>query len=177
LPASNKKTTRYHYIVFFLWLGLTLLAAIYFITVRLTSFDPNMNLVGRDSSSVIRQIRKIEELESVNLSNTIIHFTSNNCSCTQYSREHKTSINKKAKLDGFSVININLPSGLLTIIPSTPSILILSEAESLLYFGPYSVGLACSQSNGYVESVLQNYAQGFNSDLIISDVKGCYCNI
>jgi len=177
LPASNKDTTWYHYTVFFLWLGLTFVAAIYFISGRLTPFDPDMKLVGEDNHSIIQHIRKIEELQSGKLSNTIIHFTSRDCSCTQYSEEHKASINKKAKLDGFKVINIDLPSDLYTIIPSTPSILIIDKVEELLYFGPYSVGLACSESNGYVEIVLQNYAQGYNSDLVISDVKGCYCHI
>lgn len=163
--------------MFFLWLVLTLIAAIYFITGRLTLFDPNMKLSGTVSNSIIKHVRELEVLKKVNLSNTIIHFSSNNCSCTQYSEDHKEIINKKAKLDGFNVINIHLPTDTLTVIPSTPSILIIDEAEKLLYFGPYSAGLACSESNGYVEMVLQNYAQGYNSGLVINDVKGCYCNI
>jgi hypothetical protein len=177
LPALSKDITRFHYIVFFIWLALTLIAAIYFISNRLIPFDPNMKLLRVNKISLVKEIKQINKLKNVNLSNTIIHFTSNDCSCTQYSEEHKASINKKVKLDGFNIININLPSDLLTIIPSTPAILILDSKEELLYFGPYSVGLACSESNGYVEAVLQNYAQNYNSDLVISDVKGCYCNI
>lgn len=177
MPASSKKITRFHYAVFSLWLVLTLIAAIYFITGRLTSFDPSMKIMGKNSRFVIEQIQEIDALKGVNLSNTIIHFTSNDCSCTEFSNEHKASINQKAKLDDFNVINVNLPADALTVIPSTPSILIVSEIEDLLYFGPYSVGLACSQSNGYVETVLQNYAKGFNTDLVISDAKGCYCNV
>jgi hypothetical protein len=46
----------------------------------------------------------------------------------------------------------------------------------VFYLGYYSIGLACSESNGYVEAVLQNYAQGYNSNLIISDAKGYYCH-
>jgi hypothetical protein len=163
--------------VFFIWLSLTLLAAIYFITSRLVSFDPELKLSGENSHSIINQIREIDELKTVNLSNTIIHFTSNNCSCSQFSEEHKLSINKDAEVENFTVININISDKLSTIIPSTPSILILSEVEDLLYFGPYSIGLACSESNGYVETVMKNYAQGYTSDLVISDAKGCYCNV
>lgn len=177
MPPLNKDLTRYHYIVFFLWLGLTLIAAIYFISNRLVPFDPNMKLLRVDSISIIKEIKKIEELKNISLSNTIIHFTSDNCSCTKYSEDHKASINKKVKLDGFNIININLPSDSSTIIPSTPAILIVDSKEELLYFGPYSVGLSCSESNGYIEDVLQNYAKNYNSDLVISDVKGCYCNI
>lgn len=163
--------------MFFLWLVLTFIAAIYFISSRLTLFDPQMKLTGKDSHFVIKQLKQSVELMDVDLRNTIIHFTSNNCACSQYSEEHKESINNQAKLAGFNVININLAADFLTIIPSTPAILILNEIENLLYFGPYSTGLACSESNGYVETVLKNYAKGFNSDLMITDVKGCYCNI
>lgn len=175
--ASNKQITRYHYAVFVLWLVLTLAAAVYFITGRLLPFDPNRKLLGQDSSVVIEQLKEISALKNINLSNTIVHFTSHECACTQYSEDHKRAINKQAKSAGFDVININIPADLFTIIPSTPAILITGGVEELLYFGPYSAGLACSESNGYVETVLKNYAQGFNSDLVISDIKGCYCNI
>ncbi|WP_420839699.1 DUF6436 domain-containing protein [Colwellia maritima] len=46
----------------------------------------------------------------------------------------------------------------------------------VFYLGSYSIGLSCSVLNGYVCSVLQNYAQGYNSNLIISDAKGYYCH-
>ena len=177
MPDSNKKPARTHYIVFIVWLFFTLIAAIYFIQGRLNSFDPDMKLVDKQSSLIINQVRELKELKNVDLKNSIIHFTSNDCSCTPFSREHKASINEQAKRDGFNIINITLPSDSAIIIPSTPSILITNEAENLLYFGPYSVGLACSESNGYVETVLHNYAKGYNSDLIISDAEGCYCNI
>lgn len=163
--------------MFFLWLFLTLIAAIYFITNRLNQFDPDRKLMGKDGDSVVTQIQQITALKNVDLSNTIVHFTSTDCSCTVFSEEHKASIDQKAKLDKFKILNVNLPADMLTIIPSTPSVLIVNEMQDLLYFGPYSVGLACSESNGFVEAVLQNYTQGFNSDLIVSEVKGCYCNV
>lgn len=125
----------------------------------------------------MQELRKIEQLKNVNLSDTIIHFTSDNCSCTQYSEEHKRAINKQAGLTGFNVINVNLPAHLSIIVPSTPAILIVSNTQKLLYLGPYSIGLACTQSNGYVETVLQNYAKGYSTDLILNEAKGCFCNI
>jgi len=177
LHVSSKKITQSHYIVFFCWLGLTLAAAIYFINDRLVTFDPEEKLTDKNSHLVIQQLKEMGELEGVNLSNTIIHFTSNNCSCTQYSEDHKRDINKQAGLDGFNVVNINLPAHLESIIPSTPSILIVNKDEELLYFGPYSIGLACSASNGYVETVMQNYAKGYSASLIMHDATGCYCNL
>ena len=177
MHASNNKVTRFHYIVFSIWLVFTVAAAIYFISGRLVTFDPDKKLAGKNSSLVIQQLKEMDKLKSVDLSDTIIHFTSNNCSCTQYSEAHKRDINKQAKLDGFNVININLPTHLKNIIPSTPSILIVNKDENLLYLGPYSIGLACSASNGYVEIIMKNYTKGYSSSLIINDATGCYCNL
>lgn len=163
--------------VFIIWLVFTMLAAIYFISGRLVDFDPEQKLSGKNSAFLMQELREIEQLKNINLSDTIIHFTSPNCSCSQYSEDHKRTINKQAAQEGFNVINVNLPVHLSTLIPSTPAILIVSKTQQLLYLGPYSIGLACSQSNGYVETVLQNYAKGYDTDLIINDAEGCYCNL
>ena len=155
----------------------TLIAAVYFIRNRLAPFDPEGKLKGKDSHFIMQHLRQIDGLQTVDLSDTIIHFTSNDCSCTQFSEDHKMSIDKKAKIDGFKVININLSSDHPSFIPSTPSIAIINKSNKSLYFGPYSVGLACSESNGYVEVVLQNYAKGYSSNFVIRDVEGCYCHL
>jgi hypothetical protein len=177
LHDSSKKSTKSHYIVFFVWLFSTLLAAIYFISGRLVDFDPKDKLTDVNAELVIQQLRQIDKLRSIDLSDTIIHFTSNDCSCTQYSEDHKRDINKQADLSGFNVININLPAHFSSIIPSTPAIAIINKAEKLLYLGPYSIGLACSASNGYVETVMQNYAKGYSASFIMHDATGCYCNL
>lgn len=163
--------------VFIIWLVFTMLAAIYFISGRLVDFDPEHKLSGKTSALVMQELREIGQLKNVNLSDTIIHFTSPNCSCSQYSEEHKRAINKQAEHEGFNVINVNLPANLSTIIPSTPSIMIVSDTQDLIYLGPYSIGLACTESNGYVETVMNNYIKGYRSDLILSDAAGCYCNL
>jgi len=163
--------------VFVLWLSFTLAAAIYFISGRLVTFDPDAKLSGKNSHYVIQELKAMGQLQGIDLSNTIIHFTSEHCFCTQYSEDHKRDINQQAGLDGFNVVNINLPAHLESIIPSTPSILIVNKDEELLYFGPYSIGLACSASNGYVETVMQNYAKGYSAPFIMNDASGCYCNL
>ena len=177
MQVSNRNTTRWHYTVFILWLVSTLLAASYFIGSRLVAFDPELKLANTDSLSIVHRIKRIKGLENLSLNNTVIHFTSEDCSCTQFSKEHKSAIDTQVTQSGFTVINVNLSAQLSTIIPSTPAILITNSSEELLYLGPYSIGLACTESNGFVETVLQNYAQGYSSDLIISDVEGCYCNL
>ena len=176
MQASNKKIGARHYIVFACWLIGTVIAAAYFISGRLMPFDPQQKLASKNSIGLLAQLNEIDQLKNIDLNNTIIHFTSDNCSCTQFSNEHKQAINLKADLDGFDVINVNLPDNIVTLIPSTPAILIIGQEKQLLYFGPYSIGLACTQSNGYVETVMQNYAKGYAASLIINDASGCYCN-
>lgn len=176
MPASNKKIGARHYIVFACWLIGTIIAATYFISGRLLPFDPEQKLSTKNSIALLAQLNEIDQLKNVDLKNTIIHFTSDDCFCTQYSDDHKRSINQQADLDGFNVFNVNLPAHVAPLIPSTPAILIIGQEKQLLYFGPYSIGLACTQSNGYVETVLQNYAKGYAASLIINDASGCYCN-
>ena len=84
---------------------------------------------------------------------------------------------KEYEGDGFEVVNANITPDDFTLLPSTPSILIVNEVGKLIYLGPYSAGLACSESNGYVELVLKNNAKGYSSNMIVNDLEGCYCNL
>jgi len=163
--------------VFALWLLGTLIIGAYFINSRLVEFDPDNKLTGEESDLVIQQMMHIDGLENVDLSHTIIHFTGDNCACDAFSENHKREIDQRAKLEGFKVLNIHLAKNSTSIIPSTPAILIVGKMKELLYLGPYSVGLACSQSNGYVETILNNYAKGFRSELIVNKAEGCYCHL
>lgn len=173
--SSNIK--RYHYFIFSAWLVFTVIVGASFIKSRLNEFDPNEQLLNLDSEKLIKEIRLLPQLKTLDFENVLIHFTSESCNCTKYSKNHKKDITTRAIADGFRVINVQLPATTKTIIPSTPSILIAASPKDLLYFGPYSAGLACSASNGFVELALNNYTNGFVSDLIINDVTGCYCHI
>lgn len=175
--VSNKKITRFHYFIFVLWLVTTLMAAIYFISKRLVPFDPNGQLTDKSSTVIMADLSEINALKGISLNNKIVHFTSSNCTCSEYSKAHKQSINELAKKDGFNVLNVHLSSDTSTLLPSTPSILIVNEIGKLIYLGPYSAGLACSETNGYVEIVLKNNAKGYSSSLIVNDLEGCYCSL
>ena len=177
MPASNRSVKPYHYLILGGWLTFVLVAAVYFIRIRLVPFDPNKKLKGIESELIVNQISQIESLVNKKLSNTIIHFTSTGCHCTQFSETHKKTINNSAESDGFNIINVRLdPKHLNSIIPSTPAVLLVDKLGGLLYFGPYSQGLACSESNGLIEIVLNNYQKGFSSKLIMNEAEGCYCN-
>jgi len=177
LPASSKGPLPFHYLVLGAWLILVALAAVYFIRLRLVPFDPGQKLQGIESEQFITEIKRFTRLDNAKFSNTVIHFTAPNCHCTQFGEVHKKAINASATLQGFNIVNVQLdPADLNTIIPSTPAVLLVDKLGQLLYFGPYSQGLACSQSNGFIETALNNYKIGRSTKLILSETQGCYCN-
>ncbi|NRA52564.1 MAG: hypothetical protein HRU23_00270 [Gammaproteobacteria bacterium] len=177
MPASSKGAMPFHYLVLGGWLMLVVLAAVYFIRLRLVSFDPDQMLKGIESDLFISEIKRLAGLDNEKLSNTVIHFTAPNCHCTQFGEAHKKAINTSAMSQGFNIVNVQLdPTDLNTIIPSTPAVLLVDKLGQLLYFGPYSQGLACSQSNGFIETALNNYKIGLSAKLILSETQGCYCN-
>ncbi|MCQ8879488.1 DUF6436 domain-containing protein [Pseudoalteromonas shioyasakiensis] len=174
---TSHKAKYTHYMVFAVWLVFTLIAGVSFIQSRLVAFDPTDKLLYANGESLINDISALPQLSEEHINNVLIHFTSEGCECAQYSDRHKKDITDAAKEDGFTVLNIHLPKGTQSIIPSTPATLIVGQSSELLYFGPYSTGLACSESNGFVELVLNNYRNGFKSDLIVGDTTGCYCQL
>jgi len=156
-------------------LGLTIIAAVFFIMPRLVDFDPQHKLLNLAQKQVMQQIKILPQLRGIDLSNSVIHFTSKGCQCSQFSEQHKQQIDAQAVKDGLNVINIELGQG--TVIPSTPAMLFVDKQEELIYLGPYSKGLSCTKSAGYVELVMNNYRQGFNTRLVVSQAQGCYCDI
>ena len=177
MSASDKAVKPYHYAIIGLWLLGIVIASRYFIDSRLVTFDPQQKLTGLSNERIVEQVSHIKALAGTDLRNTIVHFTTPGCSCDQFSVEHKAGINYQAKLDGFKVINLELDPTQSSLIPSSPAVLVLDELGKLIYLGPYSIGLSCTQSNGYIELALANYKKGFNSKLIINQASGCYCNI
>ncbi|WP_413699741.1 DUF6436 domain-containing protein [Psychromonas sp. KJ10-10] len=63
------------------------------------------------------------------------------------------------------------------IIPSTPSVAIISNMGEVIYYGPYGQGIACSQTAGYAQTMLKNYLKGYIGNVVIKDAKGCYCSL
>jgi hypothetical protein len=176
MDKADNKARRYHYIVFVLWLILIVIAAKYFLFDSLAVFDPQ-NKLAQDSTAIISQIKSDLAIKSIPSKKTIIHFTSDDCSCSILSIPHKTIINKKATNNDFEVRNIVLTKENNNVIPSTPAVLVLDEVGELIYLGPYAEGLECSVDNSMVDIVLENYIKGFNANLVINDAKGCYCNM
>jgi hypothetical protein len=157
------------------WLGFTLFAAIYFIGQRLVAFDPQQKLVNVSQSTLVTNIMAEFALPK-HMPNTLINFVSEDCKCNKTSKSHLSDVKNTASQQNMSVINIILPDNFSGIIPSTPAVLALDDRSELIYFGPYSEGLACGKGEGIIDLVMSNYKKGFNAQLIMANSEGCYCN-
>ncbi|WP_426359452.1 DUF6436 domain-containing protein [Pseudocolwellia sp. HL-MZ19] len=177
-PQNGSKTEAplHLYIIVFVWLGFTVLAAAYFITDRLVAFDPSQKLNNMSQNALVEKIKAEFELPN-NLSNTLINFVSENCRCNQTSSSHLSDVKMTAERENMSVINVVIPDNFSGIIPSTPAVLALDHNSELIYFGPYSEGLSCGSGEGIIDLVMSNYKKGFNAKLIMTSTEGCYCNI
>lgn len=173
--THNAKATKYHYGVICIWLIFTIFTASYFIRDRLTLFDPQEKLTNLTQRILVKNI--LEELNlPKHLPNTLINIIDEGCRCNRISRDHLADVKRNAINNNMTVINITLPARFNGIIPSTPSVLALDHNSALIYFGPYSEGLACGKGEGIIDLVLSNYKKGFNAQLIMANSEGCYCN-
>jgi hypothetical protein len=173
---SNTSVPLHLYVIVAVWLIFTVCAAIYFISNRLSEFDPEQKLVDISQETLVHRIMAELELPE-HMPNTLINFISKSCSCNQTSKAHRIDVNKKASQEKMSVINVTLPENFSGIIPSTPAVLALNNKSELIYFGPYSEGLSCGSGEGIIDLVMSNYKKGYNAQLIIEKSTGCYCNV
>lgn len=172
MPVLNKKALSY--LLLLVWLSLVFIAAYYFISKRLTEFDPHNQLEQFSASGLGQQLQ--QQLFTQPLAaQTIVHISRKGCDCNPLNQAHKQDINQLAQSYNFDAIELDISELDTELIPSTPALLVLDKQQQLLYFGPYSQGFACTEANGFVAAVLKNYQHGFNSELVVSQAKGCYC--
>lgn len=155
------------------WCVFTIVAFAYFITSKLVNFDPQNKLQHIDNKKLYSALQPYAINMPQGLKNKIMHFYGPNCKCQQYSEKHIKAINNIAAKADFEIINIALTQH--DIIPATPSVAITNSIGEVIYFGPYGEGLACSQTSGYAQTVLNNFLKGYADNTIISQAKGCYC--
>lgn len=87
-----------------------------------------------------------------------------------------TQLQALAQKHNLSVQRLVNDDALLTIVPNTPAAILLNKHGELVYAGPLSEGIACSTGSGFVELAINNLQAGFNSNLKLSQAKGCYCH-
>jgi hypothetical protein len=179
LPVSSKSRTRFHLAIVIVWLSFTVAAFTYFISDRLVKFDFENKLENINHQQLARSLKPYVKVFQKNkkIGNTVVHFSKSNCKCQKYSEQHIQDINKIAIENEFNIINVVVGNGKYNIIPATPSVAIMTTMGEIIYFGPYGQGLACAQTLGYAQTVLNNFIQGYNANIIIKDAKGCYCRV
>lgn len=189
LHVLNNKATRLQFVIIALWIIFTIAAFAYFTKDKLVSFDEKNKLENIDYKDFSTYLTPY--IESSNDNNTneystsfsnndiktprVIHFSKPDCDCQKFSENHIEDINKLARANGFEIQSVIINKD--DIIPSTPSIAITDSSGDVIYFGPYGQGLACSQTSGYAQTMLNNYLQGYTANLVIKRAKGCYCTV
>lgn len=157
------------------WLTFIVVSFVYLVNQRLLPFDPDGQLTNLQSSDIKAISVNDGALKLTEHKRTVIHFTSKDCQCNWAASEHQPLIDNLATNLDFAVKYISLDSS--DTLPSSPALAVIDDHGELMFLGPYSVGLACSAESGFIETVLKNYQQGFNSKLIVSDAQGCYCTL
>lgn len=171
----SKVMTKFQFGVLVLWISFTVLAFSYFITDRLVEFDENNKLENIKTQTLGSYFTHFITQENNKKGNKIIHFSQKDCDCYQSSEAHISDLNRIASANNFDIINVVLDED--DIIPSTPSIAVIGDSGEVIYYGPYGQGVACSQTAGYAQTVLNNYLKGYVSNIIIKNAKGCYCEV
>lgn len=154
-----------------LWLMFVIAALAYFQLGQLKPFDENnmlnqVNWFSQFKSQLVWQKQDTAQL---------VIITKDNCGCTIQAKPHLFALQGFANNQDVDVQTFKLNNQLTSVIPATPAAVLIDKNGELVYAGPLSEGLACSQGSGFVEMAINNLKAGFNSSLLITDTKGCYC--
>lgn len=175
MPDSNSVITKLQLGILIVWLSFTIAAFSYFIDGKLVDFDSSQKLKNIEHTDISNYLSHYITHNNNDNMQTILHFSTPECDCQQFSEKHIIDINNLASSHGFNIKNISIKQD--KVIPATPSIALIDSAGSVIYFGPYGQGIACSQTSGYAQTMLNNYVKGFKANIVIKDAKGCYCDV
>lgn len=179
LVSSNRLTkpqlTKLHLVIVIVWLSFTVAAFVYLVSEKLVSFDLESKLAGIGHLQLATALKPYVESVLPGKGNTVLHFSTPDCDCQQYSAAHIEDINKIATANDFSIIEVVINEH--NFIPATPSVAIIDLLGEVIYFGPYGQGLACSKTSGYAQTMLNNFVKGYKANIIIKEAKGCYCRV
>jgi hypothetical protein len=175
LPVSSDNLTKFHLTIVIVWVSFTVAAFMYFVSDKLVSFDFENKLKNVGNQQLATSLKPYITPSQQSIGRTVLHFSKPNCSCQKYSELHIKDINKIADKNDFNVINVVINEH--STIPATPSVAILDTSGEIVYFGPYGQGLACSQTSGYAQTMLNNFIKGYSANIVIKEAKGCYCRV
>jgi len=176
LTDSNRLITKTQLGIITIWLSFTIAAFGYFISDKLVDFDEMHKLKNINQQNISNYLSHYISRNKANQRvQTVVHFSTPNCDCQQYSEEHIQDINTLATTNGFNVKEVTISED--KILPATPSVALIDNTGNVIYFGPYGQGLACSQTAGYAQTMLNNYIKGYSANIVIKQAKGCYCAV
>ena len=175
MPVSNNKLTKFQLTIVIVWLSFTVAAFIYFVSAKLVSFDFENKLEGIGHQQLATSLKPYIKPMLQGIEPTVLHFSKPNCDCQKHSEPHIQDINKIATENEFNIIKVVINEH--NMIPATPSVAIIDALGEIIYFGPYGQGLACSQTSGYAQTILNNFLKGYTANIIIKEAKGCYCRV
>lgn len=162
--------------MFLLWLLFIFVVAYLLLKRELAEFDPHRQLDSVNANDMVAHLQSALN-DTSPLANALVHISDKDCHCNRYTSKHLNELNTRAESGAFNIKYLsvdNLQPD--TLVPSTPAVALIGENNRLIYFGPYAFGIACSEKNSLIELSWDNYQKGFNSELILNDAQGCYCN-
>lgn len=165
---------RIQFSILIVWVAFTILAFRYFTFERLIDFDLEGQLQGTNTGT-FRELLSQEYFSGLALpANSIINFINPECGCNKVTQIHINGLVKSAHTQHMSVLNMQPNRS--SLVTSTPSVVITDSNSEVVYFGPYGAGLGCSNTEGLAQTIFDNYIKGFSANMIVADVKGCYCH-
>ncbi|CAM2887689.1 DUF6436 domain-containing protein [Pseudoalteromonas distincta] len=170
MPSLNKSNT-FVFSLISVWLICVVAGLIYFQLEQLKPFDNSNILLQKQWFSNFKKQLDWDDTGEPSL----VLITEKNCGCTIQAKPHISSLTSFAANKAMKVVQVELTPKLKQVIPATPAAVIINKNGEFVYAGPLSEGLACAQGSGFVETVVTNLAAGFNSNLLITQTKGCYC--
>lgn len=159
------------YLLVLIWLVLVVSGLVYFQFASITTFDPQSEMAHSKWFEKFKRNIKWSSSENPKL----IIVIDGTCGCSKRAFSHVKQLQKYAARNSYDVQIINQSSIDTHLLPNAPGAVLLDTSGELVYAGPLSQGLACSASSGFVELAIDNLVAGFNSNLVVSDSKGCYC--
>jgi len=153
------------------WVIFVIAMLAYFQLAAIKEFDPNQQLHQPQWLTEFKLQIDWQHTEHGKL----IIIVDENCGCTLRANTHIAQLQTLAQKHNLSVERLANNDALLTVVPNTPAAVLLNEHGGLVYAGPLSEGIACSTGSGFVELAINNLQAGFNSNLKLSEAKGCYC--
>jgi len=167
-------------ILLIIWAAGLLFAVLYAASNKPKYFDPQ-NVLHQSAMSLSFDTEFVEALskEKLGLAGSVIHFQGRDCFCQTVAQSHISSVEKLAEKQQFNNINVTLdePSSLKTYVPSVPAVAVIDMEGKLHYFGPYSSGMFCTEGDGLVEPFIGKDQSAKTGATVISQSKGCYCNL